>query len=478
MSSLSLPPDEMRALGYAAIDLLVDRLTALRAAPIGRVDQPATLDARLRGPLPSGANAGEVLARVASEVFASALHLDHPRFFGFVPSPGNFVSVIADLLASGFNTFAGTWLEASGPATVELVTLDWLKEMLGLPGECEGLFVSGGSVANLTALAAMRHRVLADRLPGAAVYVSDQTHSSVIRALRLLGFADECVRVLPARDGRMDTTATREAIIADRGAGRRPACIVATAGTTNTGAVDPLRQLAGLSRDYGLWLHVDGAYGAAARLTSRAAVLLDGLELADSWSCDPHKWLFQPYETGCVFVRWPGCLAETFRILPEYLADAASAGGEVNFCDRGPQLTRGFRALKVWMSLQVFGVDAFRAAVDRGLMLAELAERQLRRVADWEVVSPATLGIVAFRCRPQGWTDAQCDVLNARLVQDLVDDGHGFVSSTRIGQRTVLRMCTINPRASDDDVGSTLERLAALAALRIGRHTAADRPHA
>jgi aromatic-L-amino-acid decarboxylase len=433
----------------------------LRQKPVTRRADRRTMEERLREPVPErGTNALEVSEQLQRDVFTEVMHLDHPRFFAFVPSPSNFVSVMADALASGFNVFAGTWLESSGPAQVELVTVDWLRELCGLPEGAGGLFVSGGSVANITALAVARRVKLADRAERALVYCSDQTHSSIQRGLRILGFAPDQLRKLPTDDDfRLDPGVLRDAVAEDRSAGFEPFCVVANAGTTNTGAVDPLRGLSELCRKEDLWLHADGAYGAAGMLCERGRSLLEGLDLVDSLSLDPHKWLFQPYEIGCVLVRDRRLLRETFRILPEYLEDVNRGEEEVNFCDYGVQLTRGFRALKLWMSLKVFGLAAFGEAVERGFELAEVAERALRGSRKCEVVTPASMGIVTFRYVPEGLTPREVDVLNVRMVEGMIQDGFAMLSSTTIFGRPVLRMCAINPRTTDADISETIERL-------------------
>jgi len=232
----------------------------------------------------------------------------------------------------------------------------------------------------------------------------------------VLGYREEQLRKVPSDiEFRLDLAELRRAVEADRAAGRIPFCVVANAGTTNTGAVDPLSKLADYCRGERLWLHVDGAFGAAAVLSERGRAILRGLGRADSLSLDPHKWLFQPYEIGCILVRDEGWLRETFHILPEYLTDIEGQAGEVNFCDRGIQLTRGFRALKLWMSLNVFGRAGFEEAINRGFELAEIAEAALRRTPGWEVVAPAQMGILTFRCTPEGVTGQALNRLNGSL---------------------------------------------------------------
>jgi aromatic-L-amino-acid/L-tryptophan decarboxylase len=286
------------------------------------------------------------------------------------------------------------------------------------------------------------------------VYMSDQAHSSNDRAFAVLGFAPEQVRRLPAGEGfRLDARAVRAAVDADVAAGRRPFCVVATAGTTSTGAVDPLAELADLCAERGVWLHVDGAYGAAAMLCPGRRDLLAGIERADSLVLDPHKWLFQPYEVGCVLVREPGLLERTYSLDGPYLRDVT--GGEVNFRNRSLQLTRGGRALKLWLSVQVFGLAAFRAAVERGIELAEHAEALLRARPGWEIVTPAQLAIVCFR-------RAGDDALQSRVADAMVRDGFAAPSTTELGGRVALRLCTINPRTTNAEIEQTIERMESL----------------
>ena len=466
LSSLRLSPEQMRVLGHQVIEMLVEHFENLGQRPAARTATRATLEARLRTPLPEeGVDADVVLRQLREDVFRHVMHVDHPRFFAFVPSPSNFVSVMADALAAGFNVFAGTWLEASGPAELELVTLDWLRHLCGLPSTAGGLFVSGGSVANLTALAVARHVRLADRPDAAVIYGSDQTHSSIKRALRVLGFQPAQFRSLLSDDAfRLPLTQLRHAVEADRAAGKVPFCVIANAGTTNTGAVDPLPDLAQLCREEGLWLHADGAYGAAAVLCEDGRSQLRGLEDVDSLSLDPHKWLFQPYEIGCVLVREGAQLRDTFRTSAEYLQDLAPATDEVNFSEYGIQLTRAFRALKLWMSLMVFGLGAFRKAVAKGFTLARLAESHLREMPNWEVVTPAQMAIVTFRYVPPGGSDREVDAMNRRLVEEMIAKGFAVVSSTVLRGKTVLRMCTINPRTTEADIEETVQGLRRLAA--------------
>ncbi len=469
---LQLSPSVMQALGYRVVDIIVEHLTSLPQTRVAVQRTRADLEHALGSGFPDDPTPpGDVLSLVEREVLTAMMHVDHPRFYAFVPGPGNFVGAMADALASGFNVFAGHWLAASGAGAVEVQAIEFLRQECGLPEGAGGLFVSGGSMANLSAIATARRVLLGDPDPRAVVYYSDQTHNSLAKALRVLGFTDSQQCMLPADESqRLDPRVLGEAVAADWSAGRRPFCVVANAGTTNTGAVDPLGAIADLCATEKLWLHVDGAYGAAAMLSARGRRALTGIERADSITLDPHKWLFQPFEIGCLLVRDARHLRATFAVHPEdqasYLGDVERiAEREVVFYESGVQLTRSFRALKLWMSLRVFGVRAFREAVERGIALAEEAERLLRDDPRWEVVTPAQLAVVTFAPRLEGFTrDEQLAVIQ-RVVERLVADGYAMVTSTLARGRTVLRFCLINPAANIEDVRSTLERLAGFVAL-------------
>ena len=457
---LQLAPSQMRALGYRVVDLIVDHYASLNEKVVGAKGDPAVLRPLLSEPPPrEPANPDEIFARLERDVLPYVMNICHPRFFAFVPGPSNFVSVMADALASGFNVFNGSWLGGSGPAALELGVIDWFRQWCGFPEEAGGLFVSGGSMANLTALAAARHAKLNDRTERAVIYYSDQTHSSVDRAVRVIGFLPEQIRRIACDASfRLPIEALARAVAEDRAAGLRPFAVIANAGTTNAGAIDPLREIAAFCRAENLWMHVDGAYGAAAVISDRGRALLDGIALADSLSFDPHKWLFQPVECGCVLLRDAALLKSAYRIMPEYLADVHRNVTEVNPCDYGIQLTRGFRALKVWMSIQFFGIDAFRAAVERGFVLAELAEQKLRTMPCWDIVTPAQMGIVTFARRG---ADQQ---FYARMHDAMLRDGYALATSTVLNGKTLLRLCTINPRTTEEDIERTIDWLDALAA--------------
>lgn len=460
---LELSADEMRQLGYRVVDQIVEYYQTVAEKPVMRLSPRTELESRLREPLPEEpADINSLLDQLQRDVWSNIGNVIHPRFFAFIPSPSNFVSVMADALAAGFNPFAGNWLEGSGPEQIELVTVDWLRQMCGLPETAGGLFVSGGSMANLTALVAAKQVRLDNRIENAVVYFSDQTHSSLEKALRILGFAGHQIRKLPSDDKfQLLLPELRQAVAADRAAGRQPFCVIANAGTTNTGAVDPLKDIADFCVAENLWLHIDGAYGAAACLTERGKMLMTGIERADSLSLDPHKWLFQPFEIGCVILRDARMLKMAFHTMAEYLEDTKRAEEqEINFYDYGVQLTRGFRALKLWLSLKTFGAAAFRQAIEHGFELAEYAEHLVRQSKCWEVISLATMGIVAFRfVPPYPASEDEINELNRRIVEAQIEDGFAFANSTALQGRVVQRLCTINHRTTKDDVRATIEKL-------------------
>jgi aromatic-L-amino-acid decarboxylase len=454
---LALEADAMRAMGYRVVDLLVELLgdtsrPALRRAsaeemaarlPLGAPDSAFTFD--------------EVLDRLRRDVLPYAGRSDHPGYMAFIPTSGTFPSALGDFIASALNVYAGSWMEGAGPSRVELVVLDWFKQWIGYPREAAGLLVSGGSAANLTALACAREVVVGPMDDRAVVYMGDQAHSSIGRAARVLGFRSDQLRVLPSdRDHRLRPETVAAAMRADVAAGGRPLLLAAAAGATNTGAIDPLPGLARVCREHGVWLHVDAAYGGFAALTERGGRALTGLELADSVTLDPHKWLYQPVGCGCLLVRDGHALERAFAVTAPYLGDAARGDGEVNFGDLGLEQSRPFRALRVWLSVTFFGVAAFRDAIDRALDLAQLARHRVAEDPALESIAPGELGITCFR-RRTGGGEEQATRLNAALVAAWEATGEGLVSSTRLGDRYAVRLCALNTATSPADVERVLD---------------------
>jgi aromatic-L-amino-acid decarboxylase len=469
---LELPPlDQLEEAARLVERCVLDDFAGLDATSVGRCAAPAQMQALLQEPLPEeGRGFAAVLEEFRAKVAPYALRPHHPRFLAFIPTAPSWVAILADWLSAGMNYFAGVWLEAAGPTQVELQVLDWFKAILGYPAAAQGILTGGGSEANLTALVVARNRLTWPERGRAVLYVSAERHWSVDRAAMVIGLHPEQVRVVAADvEGRFEVAALAEAIAADRRDGRIPWAVVASAGTTNTGAVDPLDALAALCREQRLWLHVDAAYGWPAALVAEGRRLLRGIDRADSITLDPHKWFAQTFEAGCLLVREGALLPETFALRPDYLQDV-TAGGEVNFADRGIALTRRFRALKIWFSIKVLGLDWFRRLVERCLDLADYAEARLQRLPEFEIVSPRRLSIVAFRLKPPAPAAqaAALDELNLRLVQQLRDSGAGFISTTRLGGRVALRLCFINWRTTAGDVDMVIDKLQSLARSEVG----------
>jgi aromatic-L-amino-acid decarboxylase len=459
MNPLALDPETMRSMGHRTVDLMVDMLSD-DSTPALRRASASEMAARLPFGVPAGKeHFGDLLERLQRDVFPFISRSDHRGFFAFIPSCGTFPGALGDFMASALGIYAGTWMESAGPSRLELVVLDWFKEWIGYPRDAAGLLVSGGSTANMTALACARESLLGAMDDRAVAYVSDQSHSSLARAARLLGFRSDQVRVLPTERSHALAPATLAAAIdADVHAGRRPLFAGVNAGATNTGAVDPLPGLAEVCRSRGVWLHADAAYGGFAALTERGRERLAGIELTDSVTLDPHKWLYQSLECWSLLVRQGDLLRRTFQIVPDYMKDAVASDGEVNFADLGVQQSRTSRALKVWLSISYFGVDAFREAIDRSLDLALFAEERISATPELELTSPASLGIVCFRRRgPLGAPEEDVADLNAALIRGFEETGEGLVSSTRLRGKYTARMCCLNHTSGPEDVERVLD---------------------
>jgi len=460
-SELSMTPERMLELALRAAELTIERVRSLRDQEAWRGGSRRELERALGGAAPEAGTPAElVLDRAAREILPVAGRVDHPRFFAFVPGSPTWPGVLADFMSAGHNTFQGTWLGASGPSQIELTVLDWFRSWIGYPEGASGLFTSGGSAASLDALVAAREAAGAPKR--ATVYMSEQSHTALMRAARIVGVRPQHVRLVPTDDRfRIDVGALRHMMFDDRAVGRNPIAVCATAGTTNTGSVDPLDAIADLCAELGIWLHVDAAYGGFAVLTERGRQLFHGLERADSIAMDAHKWLYQPFEAGCLMVRDVQALERAFSVRPEYLQDADWGEEHPNFADRGLQLTRSFRALKVWMSIQTFGLGAFRRAIDRTLDLAIRAERYIRSSDLLEIVHPASLGVVCFRVRPRGAgpTPAEVEALNERVQAGVIESGLAMLSSTRLRGAYALRLCILNHETRWEDVRSVLEAI-------------------
>ena len=467
-ATLQLSKEEMKTYGYRVVDAVIEHFdtqeTKLPVVLASR-EEMDNLFLEEAPELPS--NQIKVLDFVLSKVLTKSTIVSHPKSFSFVPGPSNYISAMADTLATGFNVFSGGWAASPAAAELEIVTIQWLLKIFGFPSKKGGgIFTSGGSMANLTALVTARHIKCGDDFSKAIIYLSDQAHSSNIKAIRVLGFKKEQIRIIPTNlEFKFSLNKLKNAIAKDKLKGLQPFCLIATAGTTNTGTVDQLSELATICKKENIWYHIDGAYGAAANLSVTGKKLLKGIEKADSLTVDPHKWFYQPYEMGCLLIRNHKHLKGTFTEKPEYLRDIEGNTSEINFYDHGIQLTRRFRALKFYMSVKTFGLNEFRKAISYNIQLAEETEELLRKSANWEVISPATLAVINFRFNPikKNYTEKQLDTLNQHISKEVVASQKALLVTTVLHGQIVLRMCLINPRTTLKDIKDTLNLCAEFA---------------
>jgi glutamate/tyrosine decarboxylase-like PLP-dependent enzyme len=458
---LELTREEMRTLGYKAIDELVEHFdTQNSKLPVAEGSREDMDKLFLEDAPEEPTDAMSVLNFVVDKVMSNSNIVSHPKSYSFVPGPSNYVSTIADTLATGFNVFSGGWVASPAAAELEIVTINWLLKLFGFPSKRGGgIFTSGGSMANLTAIVTARRIKCGEDFSKAVIYLSDQAHSSNIKAITILGFRRDQIRIIPTDlEFKMSLNKLQNAIAKDRIQGLQPFCIVASSGTTNTGTVDPLLELSKICKKEKLWFHIDGAYGGAAILAKDGKQLLKGIDKADSLTVDPHKWFYQPYEMGCLLVRNSKWLKHTFTEKPEYLKDVEGNESEINFYDHGVQLSRRFRALKLYMSVKTFGLKAFRKAIDYNLKLAEQTEAILRKSSKWEVVSPATLAVINFRYNSikLNLTEEELDVLNQKISEKIMASREALLVTTILQNQIVLRMCLINPRTTLEDIKGTI----------------------
>lgn len=459
--NLELDTKEMQEYGYKVVDAIVDHFatqnTKLPVASATREEMDSLFceDAPEKSSDPK-----QVLEFVLKHVFPHSNIVSHPKSFSFVPGPSNYISAMADSLSSGFNIFSGGWAASPAAAEIEIVAMNWLLKIFGFPiKRGGGIFTSGGSMANLTAIITARKIKCGDDFSKAVIYLSDQAHSSNIKAIRVAGFSKEQIRIIPTdTEFKFSLNKLKNAIAKDAIQGLQPFCLIATAGTTNTGTVDQLSELATICNKNKIWFHIDAAYGGAAILATNGKQLLKGIDKADSITVDPHKWFYQPYEIGCLLVRNHKWLKGTFTEKPEYLRDIEGNTSEINFYDHGIELTRRFRALKFYMSIKTFGLKSFRKAITYNIKLAEQTESFLRKSSNWEVISPATLAVINFRYNPIGnkLTERELDALNQLISSKVVASQKALLVTTLLNKQVVLRMCLINPRTTLQDVKDTL----------------------
>ncbi len=474
--TLTLSKNEMTAYGYRIIDIITEHFDTLNEKKPVALGTRREMEDLLQEHIPlNGDDPGKVLDFVVENILNKNDLFTHPKSFAFVPGPSNYISVMADVLATGFNIFSGGWSGAPAASELEIVTINWLLALFGFPTKRGGgIFTSGGSIANLTGLVAARNQKCGEDFSKAVVYLSDQAHSSNIKAIRIMGLKKGQIRLIPSdMDYKMSIPKLQNAIAKDKLMGWIPFCIIATAGTTNTGTVDPLDTIAKICKLENLWFHIDAAYGGAAILSKKGSRLLKGIQKADSLTVDPHKWFFQPYEMGCLLVRNHTYLSNAFMEKPEYLRDIEGNESEINFYDHGPQLTRRFRALKFYMSIKTFGLNTFKGAVRHGIEMAEKVERLLRSSPHWEIVSPAALAVINFRYNPieSQFSEKVLDHLNQEIVKRITEAREAILVTTILRGQVVLRMCLINPRTTMEDVEDTIGLCHSFAKAAMGQNS-------
>lgn len=463
--------DEMEAMGRAVLDRVVDFVGGLPDGPAtGTGDAAATaaVGELLSPPPEQGGPLPELLDRL-SRAAACAYETAGPGYFAYIPGGGLYAAALADLHTRVTNRYVGLAAPAPALAALEQSVVRWLaRDVTGLPEGSGGLLVSGGSLANFSAVVAARHAGLGEEIADGTMYVTAHAHQSVAKAARLAGIRTANVRLVPCGpDLRMDVDAAAAMIAEDRRSGRRPFLLVGSAGTTNTGAVDPLTDLAALAHRERLWFHVDGAYGGFFRLTSRGRDRLAGIELADSVTLDPHKTLFLPYGTGALVVRDPARLAAAHEAGGHYLQDLHADEEVPDYAHLGLELSREARGPGVWLPLHLHGVSAFRAALDEKLDLAGLAYEKLSAVPELEVPWRPELSTVVFRVRPDDDSPAaarRADEASRRLLDRINASRRIFLSSTTIEGRYTLRMCIVSHRSHADRVAEAVDIITAAAA--------------
>lgn len=474
--TLELTPEQFRRLGYQAVDLIAANLERLqtRQEPARRAVPADLREQLLNQPLPqTGSDPAGLLEFVGQHILPYPLGHINPRFFAWVNSPAAPISVLGELLTAGMNSSAAGGDQAS--TYLEHAVLNWLKEMVGFPQDSGGLLVSGGSMATLVGLAVMRHvkaqtgdmrgQGLHHENAPMVVYTSTEGHSCITKAVELLGIGHNYLRKIPVdADFRMDVGQLERQIQADRQAGLHPVCVAASAGTVNTGAIDPLDRIAEVCRQENLWFHIDGAYGGVGILAEQASHWFKGLEQADSLGIDSHKWMYIPVECGCALVRDKQAMRDTFSVVPPYLRDDRQLPW---FSEFGPQQTRGFRALKLWLALKQIGLTGYRHLITRDVSLAEMLRTKIQARPDFELVATGPLSITCFRYVSAGSPDL--NALNRAILEIVQKKGEVYLTSTELNGQFVLRACIVNFRTVEADLDFLLDCLA-----QAGRQVLAD----
>lgn len=466
--------NEMRVLAHRMVDDAIHYLETVAERPVWQ-SMPDDLAGRFDGPLPQQPTAASaVYEEFLNNIFPYPTGNTHPRFWAWYMGNGTVMGALADFLAATMNSNVGAGNHVAN--LVEGQVINWMKELIGFPETASGLLVGGASMANLIGLTVARNvqagfdvrrqgLLAGDRK--LMVYASSEIHSCNQKALELLGLGTDSLRRVPVLDDyRMDMVALQAAITADRKAGRQPVCVVATAGTVNTGAIDPLNEIADLCIQEGLWFHIDGAIGAVAMLAESIRPLLAGIERADSIALDLHKWMHVPFEAGCALVRDRAGHRDAFAVTPEYLAREVRglAAGREWFSDYGVELSRSFRALKVWMSVKEQGAARYGRMMTRNVAQAHYLGGLIDQDSDFQLMAPIGLDIVCFRYQPTGLDEPALDALNREILFELQEQGIAAPSYTTLKGRACLRVAIANHRSQQADFDLLISEIKRLAA--------------
>jgi aromatic-L-amino-acid decarboxylase len=458
--------EDMRRRVASAMDRIVRHIGSLPQQPAADVEGAAALARSLVEPLPeAGAPFEDLLDLVFDRAAPKSFNTAGPGYLAYIPGGGIFDSAVADLVADAVNRYVGVWLAAPGLAQLEANVVRWFASIVGYPKGALGILTSGGSLANFTALVTARREKLPPDFLKGVLYASDQVHHSVEKAALLAGFPPGNVReVVSDARFRLDLDALRDGIAADRARGLTPFLIVANAGTTNTGAVDDLEALADLAAAEGLWLHVDAAYGGFFLLTERGRRAMKGIARADSVTLDPHKGLFLPYGTGSLVVKDGGALRRAHSVKAEYLPALQEDEDLVDFNEISPELSRGFRGLRVWLPVKLHGIAPFRRALDEKLDLALWAKAELVTIPGIEMVAPPDLSLLAFRLVRRGLDGPALDDLNRRFLDRINARRRVYMTGTVTKGMFLVRICVLSFRTHRDRMEAALEDVRAAAA--------------
>ena len=408
-----------------------------------------------------GRNAVEVEEELMKYVFNKQALTQHPRFFSFVSTAVSPYSIAGSILTDLYNSNAGSYSLSPGAGLVEEKLCKWMGNYAGYPEETSsGIFLSGGSISTMSAIIAARTNKLDEfDIPKGVTYLSDQAHSSVKKALKMLGFRKDQIVILNTdKDYKMDTKALEEAIIKDKSEGKIPFLVVATLGTTNTGTIDPLSEIGDIAKKYNLWFHVDGAFGASSLISPIYRNLSKGIEKSDSLTWDTHKWLMQTYSCSTLIVKNKQTLLDAFIEHPEYLEDVASSEHPDGW-DRGPEMSRPQRAIKLWFTVQATGTNLLAEMIEYSFYNAVLVQNELEKRDNWEVVSKPSCGTINFRYVPKGLTEEEINQLNVNITREIDEIGFAYIVTTTLNNVKTIRMCMINANSTEKDIIDTVDML-------------------